>query len=316
MNSRASKDLTCLMSMHSSQIYTGINWEKKYKSPTPWCISIKLTKLQIKNSQYIKYICADDELTFRKWVAALRIAKSGSDLLLNYERATGVRPCRPASPTSSIAASVQSSNTTASSSSTTTSIAEMPTRPLTVDMRVISPSVASTMSKPPSLPSPSQSHASFSSVANSTVIEYDEQPTGTIKRAPIDALRYVSRMSSSSTSPTIPQEDTDSDEDFPAPPPSSLASRTPVQSPQGLPPPPKPAYYATPQPARPAAISPLVAPKPSTPLMAKKAPPPPPKRSEATRIQTVSATSPQPQQHMSDLEAALARRREKMAQVQ
>ncbi|CAD6199837.1 unnamed protein product [Caenorhabditis auriculariae] len=63
---KASKDLTCLMSMHSSQIYTGINWEKKYKSPTPWCISIKLTKLQIKNSQYIKYICADDELTFQE----------------------------------------------------------------------------------------------------------------------------------------------------------------------------------------------------------------------------------------------------------
>ena len=43
----------------------------------------------------------------------------------------------------------------------------------------------------------------------------------------------------------------------------------------------------------------------------KKAPPPPPKRSDATRIHS-TPTPPVP--HMSDLEAALARRREKMAQ--
>lgn len=70
------------------------------------------------------------------------------------------------------------------------------------------------------------------SAAQSTDIQYDEQPTGTIKRAPMDVVRRISQ-SGSSRSPSLGGEDEDSDEDFPAPPPV-CASRT--STPAAIPP--------------------------------------------------------------------------------
>ncbi|EFP09269.1 CRE-MIG-10 protein [Caenorhabditis remanei] len=286
------KDLTCLMNLHSNQVYTGVGWEKKYKSPNPWCISIKLTALQIKKSQFAKYICAEDEMSFKKWLVALRIAKNGADLLQNFERACQIRR-ETLGPVSSMSAASSSTaisevpnnlNMHQRTPSVASSIQlgshllnnQIPTRPLSVNVRNQSPASFSVNSSQPSQPSPSI-------ISEKLEIQYDEQPTGTIKRAPLDVLRRVSRASTSS--PTIPQEESDSDEEFPAPPPIVSAIRMPP---------------------------PVTSPKPCTPLSAKKAPPPPPKRSENTKLQTATPMAPA----KNDLEAALARRREKMASME
>uniref|UniRef100_A0A8R1DVT2 Abnormal cell migration protein 10 n=1 Tax=Caenorhabditis japonica TaxID=281687 RepID=A0A8R1DVT2_CAEJA len=284
------KDLTCLMNLHSNQVYTGVGWEKKYKSPSPWCISIKLTALQMKRSQFIKYICAEDEMTFKKWLVALRIAKNGADLLQNYEQACQIRRETLGSTTSMSAASSSTaiSDPPHNLHQRTPSVASSihlpahlmnnnPTRPLSVNVRNQSPATFSVASS-------SQAYEPVSSIiAEKIDVQYDEQPTGTIKRAPLDVLRRASRASTSS--PTIPQEESDSDEEFPAPPPVCAMRVAP----------------------------PATSPKPCTPLSAKKAPPPPPKRSGTTRLQTTTP-SPIPQgPAKNDLEAALARRREKMA---
>ncbi|ULU01272.1 hypothetical protein L5515_004407 [Caenorhabditis briggsae] len=283
------KDLTCLMNLHSNQVYTGIGWEKKYKSPSPWCISIKLTALQMKRSQFIKYICAEDEMTFKKWLVALRIAKNGAELLQNFERACQIRreTLGPVSSMSAASSSTAISETphphqrtpsVASSIQLSSHMMNNPntTRPLSVNVRNQSPASYSVNSSQPSQPSPSV-------VSQKSEVQYDEQPTGTIKRAPLDVLRRVSRASTSS--PTIPQEESDSDEEFPAPPPVAAVIRMPP---------------------------PVTPPKPCTPLSAKKAPPPPPKRSENTKLQSASPMAPA----KNDLEAALARRREKMATME
>ncbi|KAK6639936.1 hypothetical protein RUM43_008213 [Polyplax serrata] len=83
--SKSSKDLVCLTSFDINEVYYGVGWKKKFKSPTDFCFAIKHPRLQQpKSTKYIKYLCAEDEKTLQKWVMGIRIAKYGRQLLENY----------------------------------------------------------------------------------------------------------------------------------------------------------------------------------------------------------------------------------------
>ncbi|CAG4955083.1 unnamed protein product [Colias eurytheme] len=79
------KELVCLTTFDTNEVYTGINWRKKYKSPTDFCFAIKHPRLQQpKSVKFIKFLCADDQQTLDRWITAMRIAKHGRQLLENY----------------------------------------------------------------------------------------------------------------------------------------------------------------------------------------------------------------------------------------
>ncbi|XP_026315948.1 uncharacterized protein LOC113227242 isoform X2 [Hyposmocoma kahamanoa] len=79
------KELICLATFDTNEVYIGLNWKKKYKSPTDFCFAIKHPRLQQpKSVKFIKFLCADDQRTLERWVTAMRIAKHGRQLLENY----------------------------------------------------------------------------------------------------------------------------------------------------------------------------------------------------------------------------------------
>uniref|UniRef100_A0A5S6QTZ2 PH domain-containing protein n=1 Tax=Trichuris muris TaxID=70415 RepID=A0A5S6QTZ2_TRIMR len=86
--SKSSRDLTCLMNFDVVQVYGAIGWKKKYKAPTSYGFALKHPQIQVKASKYIKYLCAEDEKTCQRWIACIRIAKNGRQLLENYERSS------------------------------------------------------------------------------------------------------------------------------------------------------------------------------------------------------------------------------------
>ncbi|XP_066136707.1 amyloid beta A4 precursor protein-binding family B member 1-interacting protein [Saccopteryx bilineata] len=83
---KTSRDLACFIQFENVNIYCGIQCKMKYKAPTDYCFVFKHPQIQ-KESQYIKYLCCDDERTLDQWVTGIRIAKYGKTLYDNYQRA-------------------------------------------------------------------------------------------------------------------------------------------------------------------------------------------------------------------------------------
>ncbi|XP_058249385.1 amyloid beta A4 precursor protein-binding family B member 1-interacting protein [Hemibagrus wyckioides] len=83
---KASKDMVCLVQFDNVNVYYCHEYKNRYKAPTDHCFILKHPQIQ-KESQYIKYLCCDDEWTMNLWVTGIRIAKYGKVLYENYKTA-------------------------------------------------------------------------------------------------------------------------------------------------------------------------------------------------------------------------------------
>ncbi|CAJ1071665.1 amyloid beta A4 precursor protein-binding family B member 1-interacting protein-like [Xyrichtys novacula] len=83
---KSSSDLVCFVHFEKVNIYTCINHRQKYRAPTNFCFMLKHPCIQ-KDSDYIKFLCCEDEHTLLLWVNSIRIAKYGTVLYENYRTA-------------------------------------------------------------------------------------------------------------------------------------------------------------------------------------------------------------------------------------
>ncbi|KFQ47552.1 Amyloid beta A4 precursor protein-binding family B member 1-interacting protein, partial [Nestor notabilis] len=83
---KTSRDLACFLQFENMNVYYGSQHRLRYKAPTDHCFVLKHPQIQ-KESQYIKYLCCDDQATLHQWVTGIRIAKYGKLLYDNYKRA-------------------------------------------------------------------------------------------------------------------------------------------------------------------------------------------------------------------------------------
>ncbi|NWJ10222.1 AB1IP protein, partial [Crypturellus undulatus] len=81
---KTSRDLACFIQFENMNVYYGTQHKVKYKAPTDHCFVLKHPQIQ-KESQYIKYLCCDDQATLHRWVTGIRIAKYGKTLYDNYK---------------------------------------------------------------------------------------------------------------------------------------------------------------------------------------------------------------------------------------
>ncbi|NWY62482.1 AB1IP protein, partial [Chionis minor] len=81
---KTSRDLACFIQFENMNVYYGSQHKVKYKAPTDYCFVLKHPQIQ-KESQYIKYLCCDDQATLHQWVTGIRIAKYGKTLYDNYK---------------------------------------------------------------------------------------------------------------------------------------------------------------------------------------------------------------------------------------
>ncbi|UJR16158.1 hypothetical protein I4U23_003068 [Adineta vaga] len=81
---KSKKDLVCLAKFENVELFFGLEWKKKFKSPSDFCFALKHPLIQKKSSKYIKYMCVDTKNEFDRWIMNIRIAKFGQQLKVNY----------------------------------------------------------------------------------------------------------------------------------------------------------------------------------------------------------------------------------------
>lgn len=73
---RNSKDLLCLALFSGHNVYKGIGWKKKHKSPTDWTFALKCPKENAPIAgKGLKMLCVEDADILDKWVTAIRVVK-------------------------------------------------------------------------------------------------------------------------------------------------------------------------------------------------------------------------------------------------
>ncbi|UJR30321.1 hypothetical protein I4U23_017858 [Adineta vaga] len=81
---KSKKDLVCLAKFENVELFFGLGWKKKFKSPSDYCFALKHPLIQKKSSKYIKYMCVDTKNEFDQWTTSIRIAKFGQQLKINH----------------------------------------------------------------------------------------------------------------------------------------------------------------------------------------------------------------------------------------
>ncbi|CAF1554718.1 unnamed protein product, partial [Adineta ricciae] len=81
---KSKKDLVCLAKFENIELFFGLGWKKKFKSPSDYCFALKHPLIQKKSSKYIKYMCVDTKNEFDQWTTSIRIAKFGQQLKINH----------------------------------------------------------------------------------------------------------------------------------------------------------------------------------------------------------------------------------------
>ncbi|KAL7744251.1 hypothetical protein ACLKA6_009212 [Drosophila palustris] len=81
------RDLVCLTLFSGHNVYTGIGWRKKWKSPTDHTFGFKsaVDSSLGKSCRSLKMLCAEDGATLDRWLTAIRICKYGKQLWHNHK---------------------------------------------------------------------------------------------------------------------------------------------------------------------------------------------------------------------------------------
>ncbi|NXE87433.1 AB1IP protein, partial [Menura novaehollandiae] len=277
---KTSRDLACFLQFENVNVYYGYQHKVKYKAPTDHCFVLKHPQIQ-KESQYIKYLCCDDQAALHQWVTGIRIAKYGKTLYDNYKCAVKkaglssqwvnqavVEPAAPAG--SSSADTVQSNGQVPQI--VRRSSAEFPDTQKKVDTSEVQ-----------------SNNVSAPGLAQSLLRPQKVQSKRTSLQPPPPPERRSSAISASPILPSKVMRDSGifltDPESFPAPPPTLKIDFPPSPSDFCEPP---PDFVPPPPPVSSGSNGDLTLPAPPPPISSKPPPPPkkpvplPPKRLENT----------------------------------
>ncbi|NP_956928.1 amyloid beta A4 precursor protein-binding family B member 1-interacting protein [Danio rerio] len=314
---KASRDLVCLVQFDNVNVYYCKEYRIKYKAPTDHCFMLKHPQIQ-KESQYIKFMCCDDEWSMNLWVTGIRVAKYGKQLYDNYKAAV-----RKASGSASWANRTIQASSTASTPSPTpkakaanghapqppvenkvpSNQSSLPPPPPSMDFLPPPPPDPMFPPPPPAPPAPPAPPVPVSSTKVNKFPPPPKFPQSSFPPPPMDDL----------PPPPPPPEIADLPPDFLPPPPPSFVSHggeslpPPPPDPVASLPPPPPAFTSAggaPPPPPPPPPPPAPAPAVNNPAgSVRKVAPPPPKRT------TPQLAAPSGGDFMSELMNAMQKKR-------
>ncbi|XP_057293230.1 amyloid beta A4 precursor protein-binding family B member 1-interacting protein-like isoform X2 [Hydractinia symbiolongicarpus] len=126
-----SRDLSCLVKFELTNIYLGVSFKKKFKSPTDYVFCIKHPKIQTIKSKHIFCFCAEDSKMLYQWMVGCRMAKYGYNMFEDYiktqEEVESVLLAGSRSTLTSNGTSAASTSTSSGFVSTSSSSASLPT---------------------------------------------------------------------------------------------------------------------------------------------------------------------------------------------
>ena len=81
---RSSKKLSCLATYNSIRVYSGLDFHKKYQTPTSHVFCLKGSKVQHLSPKDIYVFCAESCDLKTRWMCDIRLAKYGVTMYQDY----------------------------------------------------------------------------------------------------------------------------------------------------------------------------------------------------------------------------------------